>query len=306
MGWLLVCGCTFMNLSNFSVGKDEVGLDFQVMVKLALIGLAGVYGLHGLATRPRVQKMMGSFPVLWVAVIAFFYFLAVPFSITPLNSLVSAVSILCILLLTVTALDHLGVIKVFGAIVVGMALFIVGSWFVYFFVPSVGILAEALPEGKFAYRMSGLAHANTLGQYSGLTLVLIVVLVSTYGYRSPLMYLLGLLALGALINCLSRTSVLATVVALSVGYRHVFFRRAYFKYFLLGGMLSLLLLLIACTQMDLGQKIMGKLAFLSKSGDTEELTTATGRSEIWSYAVYLISKQPLTGYGAATSKYFLV
>ncbi len=305
LGWSLICGCTFMNLANFTVGKDEVGLDGQVLVKLGLVGLAGVYGLFGLTTRQRVQKLIGSFPILWMVVITFFYFLAVPNSITPLKSFVSASSILCVLLLTVTALDHLGVMKVLTAIVTGMALFIVGSWLVYFFVPSIGILVEPLPEGQFAYRMSGLAHANTLGQYSGLTLVLIVVIVSTYQFRSRWLIFLGLLALGALVNCLSRTSVLATVVALAVGYRHVIFKPAYFKYFFIAGFVGLLVVLLASTQSDIEQQLMNKLAFLSKSGDTEELTTATGRSEIWAYSMRLISEQPLTGYGATTSVFFL-
>jgi len=39
-GWLLVCGCAFLNLANVLVEKEEVGLDFQVLAKLGLIGLA--------------------------------------------------------------------------------------------------------------------------------------------------------------------------------------------------------------------------------------------------------------------------
>ena len=50
---------------------------------------------------------------------------------------------------------------------------------------------------------------------------------------------------------------------------------------------------------------MRKLTFLSKSGDTEEIFSATGRGEIWAYAISLIREQPLTGYGATTSKYYL-
>ena len=304
-GWLLICGCTCMNLANFHASKDEVGLDLQVLVKLGLIGCSGIYGMWGFVSRRGVQQMLGSFPVLWIVVITFFYFAAVPFSITPLNSLVSAVAILCVLLLTVTALDHLGVMRVLMAILVGMGLFIVGSWLVYFLVPSIGVLAEPLPEGQFAYRMSGLAHPNTLGQYCGITLVLITVLVATYNFRSRLVVLIGVLALAALINSLSRTSVMATVLALLVGYRHIFFKKSYFKFYILGVIFGLLAILVASTQLDIQSKVAEKLSFLSKSGDTEELATATGRSEIWAHTLYLLGKQPITGYGAATSKYFL-
>ena len=46
VAWLLVCGCSFLNLANFLVEKDTVGLDPQVLAKLGLIGMGGLYGLY--------------------------------------------------------------------------------------------------------------------------------------------------------------------------------------------------------------------------------------------------------------------
>ena len=65
------------------------------------------------------------------------------------------------------------------------------------------------------------------------------------------------------------------------------------------------MLMIVATQVDLEEKIAEKMTIVSKSGDADELTTATGRADIWQYAMQLISKRPLVGYGAATSKYYL-
>ena len=76
------------------------------------------------------------------------------------------------------------------------------------------------------------------------------------------------------------------------------------KFFVLA-LLGLPVFAVVVTQMDVGGMIEDKLTMVSKSGDAEELTSATGRAEIWEYSILLISKQPLTGYGAATSKYFL-
>jgi O-antigen ligase len=60
---------------------------------------------------------------------------------------------------------------------------------------------------------------------------------------------------------------------------------------------------VLSTQPGLGQKLNQRLINLvSKSGTTEELTSGTGRSEIWGASVRLIARRPLTGYGAATSK----
>ena len=304
LAWLLVCGCAFLNLANILVDKDEVGLDLQVLAKLGLIGLGACYGLNGFLTRPRVRKILLSFPVAWLLIILAFYFVAIPFSVSPKFSLVSTCSCVAILLMTVTALDHLGVMKTLNAIFTGMAMFVIGSWLFYFLVPEIGVMAEPIAGGKFVYRMSGLAHPNTLGQYSGLTFVFSVILFFSYRQRSPMILIIGLLALGALISSYSRTSLMACALSLAVGYRHVYLRREYFGFFALGITMLLVGTLMASTQVDLGEKLGSKLELLSKSDDADELTTATGRSEIWAHAIFLLNKQPVAGYGAATQKFF--
>jgi O-antigen ligase len=61
--------------------------------------------------------------------------------------------------------------------------------------------------------------------------------------------------------------------------------------------------IVLSTQPGLGQKLNQRLINLvSKSGTTEELTSGTGRSQIWGASLRLIAERPLTGYGAATSK----
>ena len=299
-----MCGCAFLNLANLLVDKDEVGIDLQVLAKLGLIGMGACYGLNGFLTRPRVRKILLSFPVAWLPIILVFYFIAVPSSASPKFSLVSTCSSVAILLMMATALDHLGVMKTLKAVFAGMALFVVGSWLAYFLAPSIGVMAEPIAGGKFVNRMSGLAHPNTLGQFAGLTVVFSVVLYFSYQQKNYLTVLIGLLAFAALINCYSRTSLMACGVALMVGYRHLYLRREYVGFFVIGFILLLVAALMASTQTDLGNKLESKLALLSKSDDAEELTTATGRSEIWGHAIFLLEKQPITGYGAATQKYF--
>lgn len=306
IGWIVVSGCAFLNLANILHDKAEVGLDVQVLGKLGLIGVGALYGFCGLLTRRGVWRMLLSFPIVWLLIIVAFYFAAIPTSISPPNSLVSSCSIVAILLMMLTALDHLGVMNTIKAIFLGTAMFIIGSWIFFIAIPDIGIFPEPIGDGEFIYRMSGLAHPNTLGQYSGLTFVLCTILYFSYRQRSAFMLLVGVLALGALINSLSRTSLMASVMALAVGYRHIFIKKEHLTKYMLAFTLVLVGILMVSTQVDLGQAISSKLGLLSKSGGAEELTTATGRSEIWAYAIYLIQQQPLTGYGAATQKYFLI
>jgi len=56
---------------------------------------------------------------------------------------------------------------------------------------------------------------------------------------------------------------------------------------------------------DIESKIGSKIGLLSKSGDASELTSATGRTEIWAETIKLVSESPVFGYGAATSKLLL-
>ena len=97
---------------------------------------------------------------------------------------------------------------------------------------------------------------------------------------------------------------MACALALFAAYRHTYLRKEFLAGFLLLSIVGLLSLLILSTQVDLGDKIVSKLELLSKSEGTEELTTATGRSEIWAFAITLIQERPVTGYGAATQKLY--
>ena len=305
VGLGLIFLVTWINLANLSPVKENVGLDTQVLVKLMGIAVAGLYGAYGFFTDRRVRDLIQTFPVFWMVIVIVFYFVAAPFSITKEISFASAVSMVAVLLMTVTALIQIGIMPVLNAIFAGMAFFNIFSWIVYFVWPEVGVLAEPLPEGKFAYRMSGLAHANTLGQYTGLTVVLGTIMYVTYHQRSKLRVGLILIAAGALVNSLSRTSLVATVFALAVAYRHVFLKREYIQRYIFLCFFGLFGFMLLSTQIDIGAKVKEKMTLVSKSGDADELTSATGRAEIWAYTIRLIRERPIVGYGAATTPYYL-
>ncbi len=305
VGLTLVTIVAFLNLADVSIDKDKVGLDMQVMLKLVGIGCAALYGMIGFLTDRRVRDLVQTFPIFWVVIIITMYFVASPFSLTPTISFASTLSMVAVLLLTIRALVQIGIMPVLNAIFVGMGLFNVLSWVVYFVWPEVGVLKEPLPEGKFAYRMSGLAHSNVLGQYAGLTVVLGTIMFFSYQQRSSVRVGLIAVAFGALVSSLSRTSLVATVVALTIAYRRVFFKPEYLQRYVVATMMGIFAVMVISTQVDIGAKIKEKMTMVSKSGDADELTSATGRSEIWAYAIRLISERPLIGYGAATSKYYL-
>lgn len=305
VGLLLIVFISFFNAADLSVEKHKVGLDLQVMFKLVGIGFAAIYGGIGFLTDRRVRDLVQSFPVFWVVIIIAMYFVSAPFSIDPKVALASTLSMVAVLLLTIRALVQIGIMPVLNAIFIGMGLFNIFSWIVFFVWPEIGVLKEPITDGKFTHRMSGLAHSNVLGQYAGLTVVLGTIMLFTYKKKSSIRLGLIAIALGALICSLSRTSLAATIIALAIAYRRVFFKPEYLRRYVVATMVGIFALLVISTQVDIGANIEQKLALVSKSGDADELTSATGRSEIWAYTIRLIAERPLIGYGAATSKYYL-
>ena len=296
----------FFNLSDLGVkGAEKISIDFTVLLKVGFLGMAGTYGAVGAYTDSRVRRLNFSTPVVWVWVLFGFYCLGVINSVIPKESVASAVSIACVLLGTTRLLIQVGVKVVLTTLFYALSAFVVASWFLFLFVPLVGVFEEKITEGELFRRMGGMAHPNTLGQFAGLTLVLVFLLKRNYGQMSKWRWAIALLALGALIGSVSRSSLIATFVAIGFIYRDQLFKREYLPYYLWAGMFGLVGLLGLAASTDLGAAIENKLAAVSKSGDASELTTGTGRVEIWAYAIKLIGQQPLFGYGAATTKWWL-
>ena len=304
-GVVLVFMVSFLNLANVNVSKEVVALDSQVLVKLLVITCAGLYGFLGAMSDVRIRRVLLSFPVFLMVALCGFYFVSSFASRSPEHSFVSTVALVSVVLMTVTAMTQLGLVRFLTVSFHGMSCFILLSWAAYFFKPEIGVFLESTANGEYTRRMSGLAHPNTLGQYAGLTVVAGMALYQFYGQRSKWRIFVVALAAGALVFSLSRTSLVSTVMALIVmNYRWVFSERNRKRIFL-GAIVFVPMLMVVATQVDLAERIAEKMTIVSKSGDADELMTATGRAEIWQYTLKLISERPLIGYGAATSKYYL-
>ena len=299
-GFVLVAAAAGFNLVNIQSG--EAGrFDVQALLKLAVVGMFSAYGAFHFVADSRVRSVFFTFPGTWLALLVCCYLVAVPFSISPRNAMMSTGILGCVILGTVTAVTQLGVYWVVRSMFFGASFFVLGSWLLFIVSPELGTFEEPLIDGQFLRRMSGLAHPNTLGQYSGITIVMVIGMWTCYGIRSKLNLVIMLLAIGSLVGSLSRASVLATVLALLVAYRSVFLRSEYLRKYLVLVCVGVVALMIASATMDIPGFLQEQLASVSKSGDAEEITTATGRAEIWAYSIRLIAEKPLTGYGAASS-----
>ncbi len=307
--WSLFClmaVITLTNLANLTPEKDSAGLDKFVLVKLILTGACGIAGLYGFFAVPRVQMLLFSLPGVWLTGLASAWFAAALFSPTLLISAASALSLWCILLFTVTVVVTIGPKSCLRAVLIGIALFVCASWVAWLALPSLGVFAEPLADGQFRLRMAGITHPNLLAQYAGLGAGLSVVTYQTGVVRSRMIWLLVPICLGAMLFSISRAATIALVVALAVTYRGRILQFTGLRALLLGGLVVTGGLLVLAAQENVGGLLSERqLSLLSKSGDTRELTSLTGRTEIWSYALRKVSERPLLGFGPATSKKIL-
>ena len=295
----------FANHVVLDVEKTDVGLDQVVFVKLMFTCLGMLLALKAFLADCRIRDVAGSWPgitILWLFVI---YAISSLLSSNSAPAIASSVSIPAVYLLTITVAIQLGRDRLVQLLFAASSVFVLGSWLVYFLKPEIGVLMEPLPDGTFARRMSGLSHPNTLGQYAGMNLLLGTLLIVTYRKRSWIYALLLLASVAALVACLSRTSMLAFVLAIIVGYREIFVTRGFVKLMLIVGILVSAVSVFLLAETDMDRQFEQNMALLSKSGQAEEITSGTGRSRIWAKTIQLIRERPSIGYGPATSKELL-
>ncbi len=296
---------SFFNLVSLDADKDTVTFDGQVFLKLAIVAAGGLYGLWSFASDTRVRRAVGSFPAAWIPIIFVFYMLSSLQSFEPKNAMASSASIICIYLMTIACLVQIGKTVVLDTLFFAAGLFVAGSWMVWLLVPEIGVMEEPVTGGEFTTRMSGLAHPNTLGQFSAMCVLLGSVQYISSRKRGAIRVAFIILALGALSLSLSRASSIALVVALLVGFRSHIGGPNFARRLMVVTGLIVFALMIASTQVNFGQFIEGQMEAFSKSGESEEITSATGRGEIWAKTIELIRQRPAIGYGAASSKYLL-
>jgi exopolysaccharide production protein ExoQ len=297
-----------LNLVNITLGEEDaqVTLDLQVMLKLAGVFAAGCYGLWRLYADSRLLPALTAGPMLCFSATCLLLFGTSATSLTPVNSFVSSGSACVVTVATVALMLEIGTTAVVRLLALAAITFVVGSWGVWLFLPAQGIYLEPITHGQFFERMAGLAHPNTLGQLSGMSLLLLF--FTCQGLRKAWPLVFWAVALGsfvAMVMCVSRTALAAGCLGFAWGFRGecmAFARRWRADLLLVPLLLGVMVLGAGGLGQDFDRQLAAKI---SKSDDPEELTSMTGRSLIWAHTLRLAGERPLTGYGMATSKELL-
>ncbi|HWK95872.1 MAG TPA: O-antigen ligase family protein [Pseudolabrys sp.] len=269
---------------------DDKSVDFQVAAKLGAFAM--IFVTSALFYSFAIGRLR--FPRLFWLWLAFFvaltgcalYAVKVPFALT------CALMFLACFLYAVYLSVWLSNCVAVQVMMCAALLLCVGSIFVYYVIPSIGVMQAWTAEGGFGEigRMKGLTgSANGIGfiaAFGAAMAMLYYRLLDRFGRSIALALIPSALACLVLSN--NRSSMMALAAALWVGY--VFRRNAAPKI-----LLTVTLGMVAAAALIFFSDEI--FALLSRSGRAEEITSATGRSAIWSVVLDMWAQKPLTGYG---------
>lgn len=272
---------------------QDVSMDWQSILKLLLwIGALVI----GIAHFPKTHKLM----LRSVSILMLFYGIWAIFSFVYSDSRVltlgAAVSLMCLIVFAPVVVQSLTLKQLIMTVCISLSGFILISWFAYLFLPDLGRTTFTFNHGM-VYRMSGIAGKPTnLGRLAAL-LIGFLYLSVIHGYvRMKVVWLPVVLSAAALLISQTRTALIALVVVLGIIH---FRKKPWTLYAFITGCAGAVLLFQLYNP---GLSMESLLAPLSRSGNIEEITTLTQRTDIWSFVLDKIKEAPWIGHGYASSR----
>ncbi len=315
---ILVFLATFVNTLDIggvtSSDEPDVGLDAMVAIKLGLAAVVAMIGLLGFLTSHQVRHALFGIPGIALVLLGVVFVVTSVFAYeeTALVCQAAALIYCAYLCFIPTAVSLIGLRSFLYLIVAGLTIHMLMNWFLYLFVPSLGLFEEELWDATLVYRMGGLGHPNSGGRVAALAGVLSLALLRSHdlaprfrGSHALLLLIIGL-SVATSAACFSRTSILATVAASLFLFVDRIWSRGGLALIALG--CSLLMVGVLGLELSTGSDFLAKtvLSSATKTGDLEELTTATGRNVIWAEAIRKIAERPLTGWGLNSAPLVLI
>lgn len=278
-------------LSDTSARGFSTGIDAQSVVKLGI----WTSGLLLLFWRWPVVKAAGrQLPTSALLLLCIWAVLTTTYSATPFYTFGAGLSFLGVCITAIVFAEDSdetrGLAVIWGSLMAALAL----SLALYVLVP--GQVMTAHENGR-SLRLSGaFGSPNNLGVAAALALLLTFLLCRQVGRRAGLA--VALAGLGVCGACLYLSGSRTAIISMTVGVTVILVSRRP-------------VLAIATLALAIGAGLLflaypdvrhAMLALVTREGSTREVTTFTGRTEIWRYVFSLIQKAPILGYGFASTK----
>lgn len=288
---------TTLDLTPSTVEGEDFAVDWQTLLRLALCGACGLYGLNFL---PSTMPALVRFPGVWIVLFGLWAIVTIAVGSSILYALAAVFSLWCMILFAPAVLENLGSARVLEIVTKALIFFVALNWFLYFAVPQLGRYPFMMPDGTLVYRLGG--DANQLGlQVTWATgFVLVLAFEREYRLRTALIILPFLGA--TLLLTQSRTAMITTFAVACAVLWH--YSRAWQRW-LVGACAVLLatgamfMFGFAAAETDIEMLASG----VSRSGSSQEVFSLTGRDAIWELAWLRIQESPVFGWGYGCARF---
>ena len=276
---------------------QDKDVDFQVIIKIALwVTVATVAIIHARRWIDLLRNPVNIPSALFLI----WLFATAIVSPNPTYTTVSAFTIFACVVFSAYVFSKFEPVEVFATLILAISLFCAISIVVYFAIPEFGRYVYWVNQERFVSpRLAGIAgSANNMALIAAFGLVVTGLYAREFDRMNRLLVPMAVLLCGAALLMTNSRSplVMAVIIVLST---YVFtWRRLYAGLFIA----SVAALMFAAL-IPFGQEFL--LKAVSRSGDVGEVTSFTGRTEIWYAVLKLVEAQPLMGYGYASSVFVL-
>lgn len=288
----------YMALSIFLIDASfrqreltAASIDAQTLMKLFVWGGGLLIGLAHL----RLARGMWRGALPWMLAYALLAFVTTTYSIIPSYTFGAGFALLSFLVFSIAIVVRLSEFQVIYASLIGLGIALLLAIVMYFISPNHGM---AIMEGGTVLRLAGLSGSpNNLGRIASLFvfMLLLLVLRGYWRWNDWRIPLLLVVALFVLFQTQSRTALISAILALG--------------YIMVRGRPWLILSLAICSAVVALLWVIGDFVkvsdiatLLSRTGKASEITTATGRTDIWAFVVQKISESPWFGYGYGSTR----
>lgn len=295
--WALVL---FMVLSVFLIDATfrrreltDQSIDAQTILKLSIWCSAVVIAFFS-TRRLDIELFRGD--IKWLTLFSLLALGSATYSLTPAYTFGGGVAAISYCAIAVCAAAHLTRREILYSLLIGTSLVLIVSLGMFFV---MGWGMAALESGP-AIRLGGITGTpNSLGRASSLVLLVVGALV--VGYRLPIYSWRCLIPIGLAVSCLILSDSRTPTVAVISAFGFYLLRRrpaAGFAVAVAAGITTLMLFNLDVPWQELARSI-------TRTGRVSEMTTLTGRTDIWHATWNAFLERPLLGYGYGSTKILL-
>ncbi|MCC9641796.1 O-antigen ligase family protein [Rhodopirellula sp. JC740] len=289
-------------------GSAGAGLTSEVALKLLLAANVGLVALAGWLLCPPVRQRLARFPGSVLVMLGVVLLGTSVVAYTPAANVSRAASLIngFYIVFAAVALHFLTLQQTIRCVLIGLVIHLVAAWALYWMGGDTAVYEEEFSQTLIVERMGSTAHPNSLGRIATLA---IVTCLSLWRIRTRPMRPFDFMSLGfvfviaaaTILETMSRTAAVACAASVLAIMSDRLSNRRGLALSLLAAMTICLIVLsigLLSEGSDVGSRVV---AVGTKTGDVDELTSATGRTEIWAEAIRLIAHRPLTGWGLNSS-----